>query len=88
MCPGTNNVQPRNQGFVPAQDFPPKFNCGTTDWFLRTTVSSPVPRRKKNFPARCTGVCAPSPFPQLNILTRGGTKANMTFQIPHTMQYT
>ena len=37
-------------------------------WFLRMTVGSPVPREKK-IPARCTGTCAPSLFPQLTTLT-------------------
>ena len=43
--------------------FSPKFDRGTTGWFLRMTVSSPEPREKK-IPACCAGVCAPSPFPQ------------------------
>ena len=53
---------------VLAYAFPPKFDRGTRGWFLRMTEGSPV-RRKKNFPRRCVGTCAPSPFPQLTTLT-------------------
>ena len=48
--------------------FPPKFDRGTRGWFLRMTVGSPVPRKKK-IPAHCARACATSPFPQLTTLT-------------------
>ena len=46
---------PRNQQCLTAEPgggscahFPPKFDRGTRGWFLRMTVGSPVPRKKKS----------------------------------------
>ena len=47
---------------------PAMFDRGTSGRFLRMTVGSPVPQKKK-FPARCAAACAPSPFPHLTTLT-------------------
>ena len=75
----------------PRAQEPAMFDRGTRGWFLRMTVGSPVPRKKK-FPARCAATSVPSPFPQLTTLTNehqkidGGTHSNTHEMLSCTLE--